>query len=389
MEKNKWFCILKILILSILFILAAYFENAQQQRLFTLISVFLLLIANNILKYFLNEKRRFYFVLFAVDLALIYILETNSRLLINYFLHSFYIIILFEAAVTLEIKRGIIIGIADILVSMVKFIYLTYFRFNLSSISQMVFFFTISILILIVAIFAQYNSQEKEKKDMLYRELLDAHKKLKEYTGEVQRLSAVEERNRIARDIHDNLGHSMTALIMQLQMAEHYLMTDSPKSQELIADSVKAAKDNLSGIREVVETLRGTGQHASPADALRGLAEKFSESTGTVIDLKIEGTMPDNQKIFNAIYHILQEAMTNAVRHGKASEIVAEINYFDGVVRFIIRDNGIGTDNITEGYGMRGIRERVKELNGDVEFKSENGFIVSGYLQNKIYREIL
>ncbi len=381
MEKNKWFCILKILILSILFILAAYFENAQQQRLFILISVFLLFIANNILKYFINEKGRFYFALFAVDLVLIYILETNSRLLINYFLHSFYIILLFEAAVTLEIKHGIIIGIADILVSMVKFIYLTYLRFNLSSISQMVFFFTISILILIVAIFAQHNRQEKEKKDMLYRELLDAHKKLKEYTDEVQRLSAVEERNRIARDIHDNLGHSMTALIMQLQMAEHYLMTDSPKAQELIADSVKAAKDNLSGIREVVETLRGAGQSSSPAAALREVAEKFSESTGTAIDLKIEGTMPDNQKIFNAIYHILQEAMTNAVRHGKASEISAEINYLDDVVRFVIRDNGRGTDDIAEGYGMRGIRERVKELNGDVEFKSENGFIVSGYLR--------
>ncbi len=381
MEKNKWFCILKILILSILFILAAYFENAQQQRLFILISVFLFFIANNILKYFINEKGRFYFALFAVDLVLIYILETNSRLLINYFLHSFYIILLFEAAVTLEIKHGIIIGIADILVSMVKFIYLTYFRFNLSSISQMVFFFTISILILIVAIFAQHNRQEKEKKDMLYRELLDAHKKLKEYTDEVQRLSAVEERNRIARDIHDNLGHSMTALIMQLQMAEHYLMTDSPKAQELIADSVKAAKDNLSGIREVVETLRGAGQSSSPAAALREVAEKFSESTGTAIGLKIEGTMPDNQKIFNAIYHILQEAMTNAVRHGKASEISAEINYLDDVVRFVIRDNGRGTDDIAEGYGMRGIRERVKELNGDVEFKSENGFIVSGYLR--------
>jgi len=73
--------------------------------------------------------------------------------------------------------------------------------------------------------------------------------------------------------------------------------------------------------------------------------------------------------------------MTNAVRHGKASEIMAEINYLDDVVRFIIRDNGAGADNITQGYGMRGIRERVKELNGDVEFKSENGFIVSGHLR--------
>ena len=80
----------------------------------------------------------------------------------------------------------------------------------------------VNVLILVVTGFAQYNKEERERKDILYKELLDAHKKLKQYADEVNRLSVVDERNRIARDIHDTLGHNMTALIMQLQMWTSY-----------------------------------------------------------------------------------------------------------------------------------------------------------------------
>ena len=80
----------------------------------------------------------------------------------------------------------------------------------------MFFFLMVNILILIIAAFARKTKEEKEKKDILYRELLDTHKKLKEYTDELNRLSVIEERTKIARDIHDTLGHNITALIMQL-----------------------------------------------------------------------------------------------------------------------------------------------------------------------------
>lgn len=183
-KKNIYPYLLKFAIFAILFIIALYFENAQQQRLLVLIAVFLLFAANNIVKYFINRENKFYCILFIIDLVLIYFLEFNSRLLINYFMHSFYIIILLEAAITLEIKNGIIIGSAAVIVSMIKFIYLVYFKFNLSNLSQMIFFMIINVLVLIVTLFAQYNKQEREKKDVLYKELLDAHKKLKEYTDE-------------------------------------------------------------------------------------------------------------------------------------------------------------------------------------------------------------
>lgn len=379
MINNKRFIyIIKTVILTILFISALYFENAQQQRLLVLIAVFLCFMVSNITKYFIDTKNKLYSILFIVDLILIHILEFNSRLLINYFLHSFYIIVLMESSVTLSLKKGIIIGIVTVLVSMIKFIYLAYYKFNFLNISQLVFFLLINVLILTIALFAQHNKKEKEKKDLLYKELVDAHKKLKEYIDEVQRLSVIEERNRIARDIHDNLGHNMTALIMQLQMAEHYLKIDSLKSEELLNNSVKTAKHSLTSIREVVETLRGNNSVLLSDKAIQVLVDEFSENTGTQIDLKVNGKVTKNYNSNTALYHILQEGMTNAVRHGKATNIWIELSYEGDTVKFSIKDNGVGSATINEGFGMKGIRERVQALNGTVEFKSENGFTVIG-----------
>ncbi len=382
-KNKKTFYIIKSIVLTLLFLSALYFENAQQQRLVVLISLFLALITNSTLKYFINKDSKLYFISFVIDSVLIFLLEQNSRLLINYFLHSFYIIVLLESSISLSVKRGIIAGIVAAVFSMIKFIYLVYFKFNISSFSQLIFFLLINLLIMLIAIFAQYNKTEKEKKDILYRELLDTHKKLKEYTEEVRRLSIIEEKNRIARDIHDNLGHNMTALIMQLQMAEHYLKSDSKKSMELLNNSIKTAKDSLTGIREVVETLRGNNSILLPEKAIQVLIDDFSEKTGTIIDLKVSGKATQKYEVNTALYHILQEGMTNAVRHGKATNIWINLNYEDGLIRFSIEDNGTGADIINEGFGIKGIKERVKALNGKVKFKSENGFRVRGYLYDK------
>jgi signal transduction histidine kinase len=307
-------------------------------------------------------------------------MELNSRLLINYLFHSFYIIVLLEASLTLELAKGIILGSLIVLVSMIKYIYLIYYKFNLSNMSQMMFFFMINILILVVASFAQKNKQEKEKKDVLYKELLDAHRKLREYTDELNRLSVVEERNRIARDIHDNLGHNMTALIMQLQMAEHYMKTGSGKSQEMLQNSIQTARDSLSSIREVVETLRGKEIIVSPEKAIRTLVDEFSKKTGVEINLKVNGKAVLDEKSGTALYHILQECLTNSVRHGEAEKIDVELIYSENSVSFSINDNGSGAENIKEGFGMKGIRERVDDFKGCVEFMSRDGFCVKGIL---------
>lgn len=378
-KNKKLLYTIKLTILLILFFSSLYFENAQHNRLIVLVSVFLLFLINNIVKYHFKNQNKL-FILFIFDAVLIYLLESNSRLLINYFFHSLYIIIFLEASLTLQLNKGIIIGIITVIISMIKYAYLIYYKFNLSNVSQMLFFLMVNMLILIIAAFAQHTKEEKEKKDILYKELLDTHKKLKEYTDELNRLSVMEERNRIARDIHDTLGHNMTALIMQLQMAEHYAKTNMEKSTEVLNNSIKTAKDSLSAIREVVETLRGK---ESFSVKIKTLIDEFSKKTGTEIDLKISGEIINDNPANSAIYHILQEGMTNAIRHGNASKILISLTYSKEYIKFNIRDNGVGSLALVEGFGMRGIKERVESFGGKVEFKSQEGFIIDGLLKLK------
>lgn len=379
MIKNKnHLYFIKVIIFILLFLSALYFENAHQQRLIVLIIIFMVFLTNNIAKYYIKTQDKL-FILFLIDAALIYMLESNSRLLINYFFHSFYIIIFLEASLLLQLKKGITIGIITVVISMIKYVYLIYYKFNLSNVSQMLFFLMVNILILVIAAFSQHTKEEKENKDILYKELLETHKKLKEYTDELKRLSVIEERNKIARDIHDTLGHNMTALIMQLQMADHYSVTDKDKSKELLSNSLETARNSLTSIREVVETLRGK-ELSSPKQTIRSLVEEFSEKTGAKIYLIVSGDSTDNHNVSKAIYHILQEGMTNAVRHGNASEIWINLKYSNENIKFNIKDNGTGSVGFNEGFGMKGIRERVEYFGGKVEFKSQNGFIIDGMI---------
>ncbi len=377
----KLLYLLKIIASVILFCVAVYFENAQQQRLLVIVTIFVLLLVVGIGRIFIKRSSTLYYLSFIIDILLVYILEYNSRLLINYFLHSLYIIILLEAALTLQPRRGIIIGAAAVLVSLIKYAYLIYYKFDLSSVSQLSFFLMVNILILVTTGFAQHNREERERKDILYKELLDAHKQLKQYTEEVNRLNVVEERNRIARDIHDTLGHNMTALIMQLQMAEHLMKEDLAKAEELLCNAVKTAKDSLSGIREVVETLRGSEAVDVPAESLKKLISEFSARTGAEIELEMSGEHVVKDTSANiAVFHIIQEALTNAVRHGKAAKICVCLEYTDRSIAFRVSDNGNGAVDIKEGYGLKGIRERVEAFRGKVEFGSADGFYIKGVL---------
>lgn len=382
MEKGRRaFYIIKAILLTLLFCTALHFENAQTQRLYVLVFIFAFYLAVGFGRGLIKRDKNLYCLSFILDIALVYILEYNSRLLINYFFHSFYIAILFESSLFLGLRNGIIIGAVTVLVSLIKYIYLIYYNFNLSNVSQLAFFLMVNVLILVVAGFAQHNKEEKERKELLYKELLDAHKELKQYTDELNRLSVVDERNRIARDIHDTLGHNMTALIMQLQMAEHLLKEEPHKAEALLVSSLQTAKDSMAAIREVVETLRGTGAALAPIESIKKLISEFSAKTGVEIKLEISGEANLQDSAVNiAVYHIVQESVTNSVRHGKASCISVKLDYSKESIIFYIVDNGVGAEIIKEGYGLKGIRERVEAFDGEFETGGSDGFYIRGIL---------
>jgi signal transduction histidine kinase len=164
-----------------------------------------------------------------------------------------------------------------------------------------------------------------------------------------------------------------------MEMATHMMDEDMDKSKELLNSAKRMARDGLLSIRRVVETLR-VEETIGKTNSIGELIDEFSIAAGIEIEFKIIGEhVSTNRDIDTTLYRIVQEALTNSVRHGKASKVKVEIRY-NKYIEFYIKDNGIGTESIKEGYGLRGMKERIGSLNGKVEFESKNGFIVKGYL---------
>lgn len=380
-NNMKKFYLFKIITLSLLFYGAITFENAKGYRLYILITIFLGYMIFGIVRNILIKGDKLLNISFTLDIILIYVLEYYSRFQINYFFHSFYIVLLLEIALSLKQKPSIIMGIVTVLVSIVKYSMLIYYIPNLPNISQMAFFILISVFVLIITAFAQYYRREKEKKDILYKELLDTHRRLMDYADEVEKLTIIEERNRIARDIHDTLGHNMTGIIMGIEMADHIIENDINKAKELLDRAKKSSREGLKQIREVVETLKPDVKISTGITSITELIDEFSYKTGVSIDVKISGKVKAlSSKVNMVLYRIIQEGITNAVRHGEASRIDIELEYTKDKIRFSITDNGQGCKSIEEGFGLKGMGERVDSVNGVLNIESTEGFTVKGFL---------
>lgn len=380
-EKRLFLKIIKVVFLVLIFYMAVYFENALGNRLYILVAIFTTYIGIGLLRSFMSHDSKLLSWSFLIDIALVYLLEHNSRFIINYFFHSFYIVILLEVSLTLKRDKSLVISVISVGVSLVKYVALISYKSNLANLSQLAFFLMLNTLILFIANFAQYNKEEKEKKDLLYGELLKTHKKLREYSARVEELAVIEERNRIARDIHDTLGHNMTALIMQMEMSSHIMDDETEKAKELIESAKLTARQGLVSIRKVVETLRG---EEKGMDSIKELVNEFCHASGVKGSLEVTGKpVRIDTDTGITLYRVIQESLTNSVRHGNATNINVELTYTSEKISFVITDNGIGTKTLKEGYGLKGMKERVQSLKGEVEFKSHNGFVVKGWIPVK------
>jgi signal transduction histidine kinase len=193
-----------------------------------------------------------------------------------------------------------------------------------------------------------------------------------------QRLAAAEgERRRWARELHDETLQSLSALRIGLSSAGR---SDRP---DALGEAVRQAVDHL---EEAITNLRGLITDLRPAAldelgvqaAIEGLAERSSRQ-GLAVDVSVElereqGSSPKRHatELETAIYRIVQEALTNAVKHGHASRAVVEIREKDSMIHLSVRDDGDGfdTDAETDGFGLLGMRERVELLGGKLQVDS-------------------
>lgn len=209
----------------------------------------------------------------------------------------------------------------------------------------------------------------------LSQKLDAANQQLRVFSRKVEELAATQERNRIAREIHDTLGHSLTVVNMQIQTAKALIKNDSEKAETFLQKAQEVTKKGLTDIRSSVASLRASPLDGkSLRDAMQELLEtSFTNGTRTELDLKgdLEGLRP---AVESALYRSAQEALTNVRKHAEASEVRVGLDATQPeAIELVVADNGKGCASVNGGFGIMGMRERIQLLDGSFEVSSSLG----------------
>ena len=220
-------------------------------------------------------------------------------------------------------------------------------------------------------------------KDVSNAKLAAAHTRLQEYSAQVEELSVIRERNRIAREIHDTLGHALTLLSVQLETATQLEARGDPRLHEELLEARQVAKACLTEVRHSVEALRPDEAYAgSLQEQLRMLVAAFETTcreTTITLDLE-EATHPLNPELCLTLYRCAQEALTNIRKHAHATKVLLRLSTSGGEagqVELTVLDNGQGCppeyEQRASGFGLRGMRERIALLDGTLRTGPEPG----------------
>lgn len=200
-------------------------------------------------------------------------------------------------------------------------------------------------------------------------QLMIAHAKLQQYALEIENLATVQERNRIAREIHDALGHSLTAFNLHLDAALRLLNSDPDEARTLLVEAKQLGSTALHEVRRAVKALRTDPLGGNTLEAaVPILIEDFHRTTGVLPTCRIGIDRPLSLPIKLAAYRIVQEALTNICKYANATCVQISLQTL-GELEIVIEDNGKGFDpNLnTTGFGLQGMRERTVALSGNFE----------------------
>ncbi|MEO5595949.1 MAG: histidine kinase, partial [Lysobacteraceae bacterium] len=228
------------------------------------------------------------------------------------------------------------------------------------AILQAMLFVGYSSFTFITALVAKQQAQAREEQRRLNSELRATRALL----AESSRLS---ERMRISRDLHDLLGHHLTALSLNLEVAGHL---SSGKVQEHVRQAHTLARLLLTDVREAVSQLRDEGAV--------DMGTALSTLTEGVLSLEIHLLMPqpflvEDPERATVLLRCTQEIITNAVRHAQAANLWLEFRQENGAVEMLARDDGRGADAFAFGNGLRGMRERIGQQRGTVDIQTSRG----------------
>lgn len=241
--------------------------------------------------------------------------------------------------------------------------------YSVANFDEIVSYLYINTLVFILVIAAFYTL----KKQLLTNKQLDAAlKRVAEQARQLEVMGALAERNRITAEIHDTVGHTLTSAVIAIEAAEKYLGQENQEANDKLFLAKEQVRRGLDEIRSSVKTIRAGGEKAFVPE-LKRLLDDIRQATGLaitdIIELKSDLLTIQQSVLLSAV----KECVTNSLKHGQSTGADLLIQEYKDTVWLTYSDNGKGTDNITLGFGLRSMGERVQGIGGTLNIDSAKG----------------
>lgn len=329
-----------------------------------------------------GEKNTLSKFLLFIDSALVYWIilydQSGLALIILY-------ILIGEAIILYSFKYSLFFT----LINFISFIIIVYIELAYPSLSKFISK-TISALIGFVFVYgfmfiAKYQIVQSEKLNETTKELENksrelelAYKKLQETFNELEDITILKERNRIAGEIHDTVGHTLTTVLVEIEAGKRLMRKDMDLAEEKLNLAQEQVRKGLNDIRKSVRTLKEGEGVLDFISSVKILIDETEKHGDVKINSSISKIPELNRDIEKALYRALQEGITNGIRHGKSNKFDFTLQWVHDRIEFYLRDYGQGCENIKYGFGLTNMKSRVEQLDGMLEVTSNSdGCIIS------------
>jgi signal transduction histidine kinase len=219
--------------------------------------------------------------------------------------------------------------------------------------------------------------EEKARKEVerLLTELQATNRQLSEYSLKVEELAVAEERNRMAREIHDGLGHYLTTVNIQIQAALATLEKAPDRARKMLTKASLLSQEALEDVRNSVATLRAPMDEKMPLEAIiRNVIKGCECETLETNFLMIGAEHPVSAQARFTLFRTIQEAVNNVQKHARATNLWVTLDFRDDHQTILtVKDDGIGSENVEGGFGLLGLRERARLVNGELKIITAPG----------------
>ncbi|MHC0037773.1 sensor histidine kinase [Pseudoneobacillus sp. C159] len=215
-------------------------------------------------------------------------------------------------------------------------------------------------------------SVTNNKMKKLIQSVQEKNAALEQYSKRIEELTILEERNRVSQDLHDTVGHIFTSVITSLDALPFIMKADQKEAESSIKEISNLARKGLDDVRRTIHQISPLEDHQPLSLSYQQVIDEFILHTGTDVEFLIEGKERElGERVKYTCIRCLQEGLTNAKRHGLATEIFVKMTYHEDEFVLQIKDNGIGTDSLHLGFGLQTMKDRISSLSGIMTIESE------------------